>query len=177
MLHESRGGAQPLATPGTSTSYQVPVCADLLVPPASLLRLGEGAVEGQGGTPPTPPLPLPGCSQARLDPKRCLVLGPGGTGGSHRALGVPPSPPPFSGGVLSRALLLGGVSSPPPPPATQSSWLEPPHPGKEVCIATPCRPALLGNGGWQEGHPKILGCLKGCGRLQPSDQGTVPQPR
>lgn len=102
--------------PDTSTSYQVNVCAVFpglgttqpwLFPgrpaealPSSLASAGAG---GQGGSglgwerhiPPSLSLCL-SVLKTGLDPRRCLVLGPGGGGGYQRTLGAPLASPQVS---------------------------------------------------------------------------------
>lgn len=123
---------------------------------------------GQGGEYPTQPLPLPFCSQTQLDPRRCLVLGPGGEGGYQRTPGAPPATlqtsiflrlcsaqgtPPCE--VPEPALHTDASSSIPWP--AQGLWPGPPlGEGDILILATLCRPVLSSpsahpgeQGGWE----------------------------
>lgn len=108
------GGPCPLRPPDTSTSYRVDVCAVFpglgttqpwlflegqpRLSPAPWLLLGVGGDvgwDGEGHTPPSLSLCL-SVLKAGLDPRRCLVLGPGGGGGYQRTLGAPLASPQMS---------------------------------------------------------------------------------
>ncbi|XP_032284984.1 uncharacterized protein LOC116647594 [Phoca vitulina] len=196
------GGPCPLRPPDTSTSYRVNVCAVFpglgttqpwlflegqpRFSPAPWLLLGVGGDlgwDGEGHTPPSLSLCL-SVLKTGLDPRRCLVLGPGGGGGYQRTLGAPLASPQMSiflrlcsvqgappCGVPEPALHTDTSSSIPWP--ARGSWHAPPSLGEGgiLFLAIPCRPVLfsssapLGNreGGSGEGGPYRTG------RIQPKE--------